>query len=462
MTGGTAPPARFGRYLAVEELGAGAMGRVYRAHDPLIDRTVAVKTIRADLLEPEDRPEFLERFRTEVRAAGRCAHPAIVGVYDFADDADPPYIVMEFVQGRALSAILRELRGNPSGRGAALPTLTRAMLQVLDGLGAAHALGVVHRDIKPGNIMVTPQGLPKIADFGIARLGLSALTAAGGVVGTPSYMAPEQAMGHPVDHRIDLFAVAAMLYEIQLGRPPFAAPSLAETLLRLTAPEPAELGVLAGTTLGAVLARGLAKDRDFRFASAADFAGALGTALADGVLPDEATRVLAPTAPPLAVFDPGLIDRLRVDLASRLGPLAVTLLRRAVATSASEEELLRACSAMIESAEERMAFLRLHAAAPAPPPPPAAATATAARTSPPTSIPTRSSASAAAPGFELSPATRAAAVQALAYVVGPLAKILVQKAAAQAATAPEFVGLLCAHATPAEAPALRRELEALF
>ncbi len=456
MAEAAAPLARFGRYLAVEELGAGAMGRVYRAHDPLIDRTVAVKTIRADLLEPEDRPEFLERFRTEVRAAGRCAHPAIVAVYDFADDTDPPYIVMEFVQGRALSSILRELRGNPSGRGAALPTLTRAMLQVLDGLGAAHALGVVHRDIKPGNIMVTPQGLPKIADFGIARLGLSALTAAGGVVGTPSYMAPEQAMGHPVDHRIDLFAVAAVLYEIQLGRPPFAAPSLAETLLRLTAPEPADLGVLAGTTLGAVLARGLAKDRDFRFASAADFAGALRTALADGVLAEEeATRVLAPSALPAgtlsgSAFRPALVERLRVDLASRLGPLAATLLRRAVATSASEEELLRACAAMIEAPEERVAFLRLHGAAAESAPPPATATAA------------RSPTLAASPSFDLAPATREAATAALAFVVGPLAKVLVQKAAGQAADASHFVELLCAHATPEEAPALRRKLAGLF
>ncbi|MDB5377074.1 MAG: serine/threonine protein kinase [Rubritepida sp.] len=456
MAEGTAPLARFGRYLASEELGAGAMGRVYKAHDPLIDRTVAVKTIRADLLEPEDRPEFLERFRTEVRAAGRCAHPAIVGVYDFADNADPPYIVMEFVQGRSLSSILRgDLRNDPGARAAAVPLLARAMLQVLDGLGAAHALGVVHRDIKPGNIMVTPQGQPKIADFGIARLGLSALTAAGGVVGTPSYMAPEQAMGHPVDQRIDLFAAAAVLYEILLGRPPFAAPSLAETLLRLTAPEPADLGALAGTTMGEVLARGLAKDRNFRFASAQEFAEALRTALVGGVLPDDATRVLAPPAPPAgttsgSAFNPALVERLRLDLASRLGPLAVTLLRRAAAASASEEELLRACAAMIEAPEERVAFLRLHGAAAEPAPP--LSTATAART------PTL----AAAHRFELAPGTRVSATETLAFVVGPLAKVLVSKAAGQAADSSHFVELLCAHATADEVPALRRKLAGLF
>lgn len=455
MTEAVAPLAQFGRYLALEELGAGAMGRVYRAHDPLIDRVVAVKTIRADLLEPEDRPEFLERFRTEVRAAGRCAHPFIVGVYDFADQADPPYIVMEFVQGRTLSSILRDLRSSPSGRGAAVPALTRTMLQVLEGLGAAHALGVVHRDIKPGNIMVTPQGQPKIADFGIARLGLSALTAAGGVVGTPSYMAPEQALGHPVDHRIDLFAVAAVLYEIQLGRPPFAAPSLAETLLRLTAPEPADLAALVHTPMGEVLARGLAKDRNLRFASAQEFAGALRTVLEGGELQaEEATRVLTPAAAPAAVLDPALIERLRVDLLARLGPIAATLLRRAAASSANEEELLRACAAMIESPEERVGFLRSHAAAAAP----------AGAPSPPTAVPmsTHPGTQAAIPSFELASDAREAATKALAFVVGPLARILVQKAAGQATDATHFVDLLCAHATPEEAPALRRQLAGLL
>lgn len=456
MIEGAAPLARFGRYLALEELGAGAMGRVYRAHDPLIDRAVAVKTIRADLLLPEDRPEFLERFRTEVRAAGRCAHPAIVAVHDFADDADPPFIVMEFVEGRALSSILR---GDPTERAAAVPRLAQAMLQVLDGLEAAHALGVVHRDIKPGNIMVTPQGRPKIADFGIARLGLSALTAAGGVVGTPSYMAPEQALGQPVDQRIDLFAAAAVLYEILLGRPPFAAPSLAETLLRLTAPEPADLGALAGTGLGDVLARGLAKDRDQRFRAARDFAEALRVALVGGVVADDATRVLAPAAPPPpatlsgAAFDSTLLERLRLDLAHRLGPLAVTLLRRAAAASANEAELLRACAAMIESPEERVAFLRLHGAAAQPAP---AATAAATATA------TGSEPAAPAQTFQLAPATREAVTKALAFAVGPLAKILVQKAAGQATDAAHFVDLLCAHATLAEAPELKRKLTGLM
>ncbi|MDB5414537.1 MAG: serine/threonine protein kinase [Rubritepida sp.] len=443
MSMADAPLPSFGRYQALEVLGTGAMGRVYRALDPLIDRIVAVKIIRADLLEPQERPEFLERFRTEVRAAGRCAHAAIVGVYDFADDTDSPYIVMEFVEGRSLAAALR---GDPAERAANAPRYAAAMLEVLDGLSAAHALGVVHRDIKPANIMLTPGGRAKIADFGIARLGLSALTAAGGVIGTPSYMAPEQAMGRPVDHRADLFATAAILYEILLGRAPFAAPSLAETLLRLTAPEPADLGALAGTSTGEVLARGLAKDPAARFASAVEFAAALRTALSGGTVPhDDATRVMRAPASHAAAFDAALIDRLREDIIGRLGPIATTLLRRATATAESEQDLLRACVAMLETSEERVAFMRRHGGGATPSPTVS-------------SVPAMTIAAT----LELTPAARAKATEALAFVVGPLARILVQKAAGQARSAPEFVDLLCGHASADEAPALRRKLLALF
>ncbi|MBX9752109.1 MAG: serine/threonine protein kinase, partial [Roseococcus sp.] len=268
---------RFGRYEAFEELGSGAMGKVYLAVDPLIDRMVAVKVIRADLLAPEERVEFLERFRLEVRAAARCAHPNIVAVHDFADHEAMPYIVMEHVPGRTLSAILR---GDPEERRAAMPSLLQAMLSVLEGLKAAHALGVVHRDIKPGNIMITPRGQVKITDFGIAKFGGGELTLVGGVVGTPAYMSPEQAHGQEVDPRSDLFSVAAILYEILAGRAPFAGKNMTDTLMRLTGPAPAELGSLAGTPMGEVLRQGLAKDPAARFSDAAEFAAALGAALA--------------------------------------------------------------------------------------------------------------------------------------------------------------------------------------
>ena len=431
-------PANFGRYEPVAELGQGAMGRVYAATDPVIERMVAIKTIRADLLAPAERQEFLERFRAEVRAAGRCAHPAIVAIHDFADDGDNPYIVMEYVKGETLHAALRA-----PDRAARVPRLVAAMLEVLDGLAAAHALGVIHRDIKPGNIMLTPRGRAKITDFGIARLGLSAMTLAGGIIGTPGYMAPEQALGRAVDHRVDVFAAAAVLYEILLGRSPFAGATMAETLLRLTAPEPADLGGLAGTATGAVLNRGLAKDPQARFATAAEFHAALRAVLAGGVAPlppappiDEATLVIRP--PVTGSIDPALLSRLRADLAQRIGPIAETVLRRAAAAAASPQELVRACVAMLETPEERRAFLRLHGDAP-------------------TLVPARPS-----NAFTLQETARAGATTALAHVVGPIARLLVQKAEVSAADAHGFIDALCAHATAQEAPGLRRRLEGLF
>lgn len=382
MSGAEVLPAAFGRYRPIEELGTGAMGKVYLAIDPLIDRRVAVKVISATSLTEEDREAFLQRFRTEARAAALCAHPAIVAIYDFSDDGPTPFIVMEHVPGTNLARLLRR----PSAeRQADVPAMLNAMLEVLGGLQAAHAVGVVHRDIKPSNIMLTPQGAVKIADFGIARLETSALTLAGDMIGTPGYMAPEQALGQPVDHRTDLFAAAAMLYEILHGRPPFSGGTLAQTILRLTGPAPAELGEMAGAPMGQVLARGLAKDPAARFASAAEFADALRQALPmRGGLPD--------------------VDETRV------------LVRGTTGAPVTGTAGLRG--------------------------------STGGTTAP--------------PGFPLSPGAQAAAVEALAFVVGPIARVLVRKAAAQATNPAAFLDLLCAHVAPAEAAALRRRLQGVL
>ncbi|MBU8544943.1 MULTISPECIES: serine/threonine-protein kinase [Roseomonadaceae] len=322
-------PTAFGRYQPIEELGAGAMGKVYLAVDPLIDRMVAVKVINMDLAGPDGRAEFLERFRTEVRAAAQCAHPAIVSVYDFSDDDKVPYIVMEFVPGVTLSTLMRQ---PPAERQAGLPDLSWLLLQVLEGLAAAHAVGVVHRDIKPGNIMVTPRGAVKITDFGIARLGDSTMTLVGGLVGSPSYMSPEQALGKAVDHRTDLFSIAAVLYQILLGRTPFGGSGITDTLVRLGGAEPAKLGPLEGSALGLVLRRGLEKDVARRFASATEFAAALRLALQ---AEEEATRILPLAAAPQAAPAPGyqlpvtVAARLTKELAVMFGPTAGVMLRKA-------------------------------------------------------------------------------------------------------------------------------------
>jgi serine/threonine-protein kinase len=385
MSGSIGLPAAFGRYRPLEELGTGAMGKVYLAIDPLIDRRVALKVINAQLLSEEDRAAFLERFRTEVRAAALCSHPTIVSVHDFSDDGPTPYIVMELVPGSTLASMMRR---PPAERAAAVPQMVGSMIDVLAGLHSAHAAGVVHRDIKPSNIMITPQGMVKITDFGIARLSSSSLTMVGDMIGTPGYMAPEQALGQSVDHRTDLFAASAILYEILQGRPPFSAATMAETLLRLTGPVAADLGTMAGTAMGEVLARGLAKDVAQRFASAAEFAEALDRALAqDGNLPIDATRVMSPA--------------------------------------------MRASTS---------AFPRF-----------------------PSTAGYRGMAATMAPAaFTLPPGAQSQATEALAFLVGPIAKVLVQKAAAKASSPEAFVDLLCGHVAPGEAAELRRKLRSLL
>ncbi len=173
-------PERIGRYVVEATLGRGAMGVVYRAHDPEIDRLVAIKLVHADLLDGDERDAFVVRFRREAQAAARCAHVNVVAVYDFALHEGNPFLAMEFVAGESLAAARGAGQRMPAAR--AVPIVQ----QVLAGLGAAHATGITHRDVKPGNIMVARDNTVKVADFGISRIDDSSLTADGMMVGTAS------------------------------------------------------------------------------------------------------------------------------------------------------------------------------------------------------------------------------------------------------------------------------------
>ena len=187
-------PRSIGRYRIQELLGAGAMGEVYRAHDPSIDRPVAIKVLRPELITASGAEQLLERFRREARAAGRRFHPNIVAIWDFGEEDGIPFIVMELIEGKSLDEILK---------GSGLLAADRSifiMTQVLNALGFAHENGVIHRDVKPSNIMVLQQDHVKVADFGIARIDASDFTIVGDLLGTPAYMAPEQLAGGPVDH----------------------------------------------------------------------------------------------------------------------------------------------------------------------------------------------------------------------------------------------------------------------
>src|SRR6202049_148537 len=206
-----------GNYRIVEKVGEGGMGTVYRALDVMLEREVAIKAIRPELSRE---PEIVERFRVEAKMLARLSHPAIATIYSFFVDGDDVFLAMEFVRGCSLSGLLQSAGPLPWER--AVPLLAGA----LDGIEQAHRVGIVHRDLKSDNLMVTESGTVKVMDFGIARLiGSSRLTRTGLLVGTLHYMAPEQIRGEEVDRRTDVYALGAVLYETLTGRVPFQGSS---------------------------------------------------------------------------------------------------------------------------------------------------------------------------------------------------------------------------------------------
>jgi serine/threonine-protein kinase len=233
-----------GRYRIQRWLTSGAMGDIYEAHDPVIDRRVAIKTVRRDLIERGDAELWLDRFRNEARAAGRLLHPNIVTVLDCGEEGGTPFLAMEYVEGEGVDSMLKR-----SGRLDCLQAVS-IIMQTLSALDFAHANGVIHRDIKPSNILVTKTGLVKLADFGIAHIEASDLTGEGMVLGTPSYMAPEQLAGRPVDQRADLFSAGAVLFELLSGVKPFHGSSLGQSMLHVELYLPAQPRGLGGTQGG--------------------------------------------------------------------------------------------------------------------------------------------------------------------------------------------------------------------
>lgn len=448
-------PETIGRYKPISVLGRGAMGTVYRAQDPLIGRMIAIKVVRTEALDEETRASFIDRFRLEVQAAGRCSHPAIVGVHDFLEDGGNPAIVMELVEGQSLQVVLGSLEGRAS-----VPGL---LLQVLSGLAYAHGQGITHRDIKPANIIVTATAQAKIADFGIARLNETSLTIGGGTIGTPSYMAPEQVSNLEVDHRVDLFAVAAILYESLVGRPPFAGRSMADTIRRLSTPDPADLTPIAESPFASVLKRGLAKEPEARFPSADSFATALREAISDD---PQATVPLAhaagraappPPAPTMARnWDTALLQRVERKLAQSMGPVARMMVAKAAAESADLDELYARLAQGMRDTADRSAFLRSLGNARVEPS--LTQTPTARQRPPPPSVTVPPPMTVGGP-LTIPPEALKAAQAALAFHLGPIARILVQRAAAQANSPRDFMEALAAHVTkPEEAAALRRRL----
>jgi serine/threonine protein kinase len=274
-------PKAIGRYEVLEEIGRGAMGVVYKARDASLMRTVALKTMsQAVRASPEARDEFEKRFHQEARAAAGLQHPGIVVVYEIGTDAatGTPYIALELLRGHTLEKLLAD--GGRQGWRDAL----RIVARLADALQHAHSHGVVHRDLKPANVMILASGEPKIMDFGVAKLEASRLTAQGEVFGSPSYMAPEQALEARAEARGDIFSLGCIFYELLTGRRAFGGRTVSEIVMRLTSEDPVAPSLLVPglpPDLDAVVALALAKDPARRYASAGALAEDMEDLLAE-------------------------------------------------------------------------------------------------------------------------------------------------------------------------------------
>ena len=264
-------PAKIGRYDIASEIGRGAMGLVYRAIDPMLERTVAIKTINM-ALDPGEIEHYEKRFTIEARAAGSLNHPNIVTIYDIGRSGDLAYMAMEFLEGRELKELI-------TGRELTADRALEICAQIADGLAYAHQHDVVHRDIKPANIMILRDGRVKIMDFGIARMRTADVrTQTGVVLGSPRYLSPEQVLGKRSDGRADIFSLGVILYEMVAGQTPFNGVdvnSLMFQIVNFTPPPPSTINTTLPPMLDLIIAKALAKSADDRYAVIAEFAADL-------------------------------------------------------------------------------------------------------------------------------------------------------------------------------------------
>ena len=294
-----------GKYELRREIGRGAMGVVYEGYDPMIKRVVALKTIRSDQLTGDESATVIARFRREAQAAGRLSHPNIVPIYDFGEDGGVWFIAMEFVKGRELKEYF------DANERFSVPDIVRIMSQMLDALDYSHRQGVIHRDIKPANVFLLADGCVKVADFGIAHIDSSSLTQVGTVLGTPSYMSPEQIMGLPVDGRSDLFSAGVILYQFLTGERPFAgsATTTMQKVLKEDPLPPSALNVQLLPAMDAVVRKALAKRADERYQTATEFAAAIRAAATGTASTVTVVQPASADATVLSIPDATLVSR---------------------------------------------------------------------------------------------------------------------------------------------------------
>jgi len=295
-------PQKIGKYEVHGELGKGAMGTVYKAFDPHISRWVAIKAIIKASLAPTDLQHLISRFRHEARAVGKLIHPRIVQIYDYGEDEELAFIVMELVNGKSLHQHLR------NGAKYNLSEISEIIRPLLDGLGYVHGEGVVHRDLKPSNIMINSDGRIKLCDFGIAHTESSELTQLGDVLGSLHYMSPEQFIGMSIDQRSDLYSVGVIAYELLTGRKPFTGNSAAvmQQAIYETPALPSSHNPMLTPQIDEVILKAMAKNTDHRYQTAREFSDAFVQAMS------AITGNVAKPAAPVAQPPTGLLNAARM------------------------------------------------------------------------------------------------------------------------------------------------------
>jgi serine/threonine-protein kinase len=377
-------PDKLGKYPITGILGKGAMGIVYRGHDPVIKRAVAIKTIRKELIDDDDRTEALSnRFRREAQAAGALNHPGIVSVYEYGEDPDHAFIAMEYVEGNSLREYLA------SGASFDEHDSISIMAQLLEALQFAHDHAVWHRDIKPANILVMSNGRVKLTDFGIARIEASERTKTNIIMGTPGYIAPEMYLGGVIDHRVDIFSAGVLFYNLLSGQAPFRgrAEAVMHDVCYHDPPPPSTIDPhRCWPQYDAVVARALQKSPSERFQSAAAFRAAivaqyaqpLNSTLSDATIastvlrpvggepvasqphgtPGLAASVPAGTStPPPTGWSAPVLAGVEIELARFVGPVARVLVRRAARTATDIDSLTAAVLDAIARPQDRDAFV---------------------------------------------------------------------------------------------------------
>jgi len=446
-------PERLGKYPITEVLGKGAMGIVYRGWDPVIKRPVAIKTIRKELIEDDDKAESLSgRFRREAQAAGALSHPGIVAVYEYGEDQQFAYIAMEYVEGNSLREYL--------ARGASFDErdTVSVMAQLLDALEYAHNHSVWHRDIKPANIIVMSNGRIKLTDFGIARIESAERTRTNVIMGTPGYIAPELYLGGTIDHRLDIFAAGVLFYHLLARQPPFKGRS--EAVMHDVCyhdPEPPSQVDPSHRwpQYDDVVARALQKSPANRYPSAAafradilaEYAQPVANTISEETIISAVARPIAvepgtpsvpksappssggTSTPPPTGWSAPVLAGVEIELARFVGPVAKVLVRRAARDHKQIDALVVVLLEAIDRPQDREAFARAVTGRSV-----ASARMATATVDAMTPVP-----AGTAPGPALTPAELEHATKLLTRYIGPIARVVTKRAAAEGVSRRDFL-----------------------